>query len=275
MANASGGQTFKQQELTGWEAKANAYGDYAGKVTRQIVEPLLDAAAVKAKADVLDVACGPGYMAGAAAQRGANAVGIDFASSMVREAKKNFPRADFRLGDAEALPFEPDSFDAVVCAFGVGHLSAPDQALSEAIRVLRRGGRYAFSWWCAPETHEFFALVMRAVKAHGSLDVPLPPAPPMFRFSDPMECDRTLSRVGFADVQVHERALVHEFQSPEQVLDLIYKSSVRTAMMLELQSKEAVARIHEAIVSGARAYKREGNFRLHWPALVASGAKPS
>jgi SAM-dependent methyltransferase len=275
MTNASSGPTFKQQELAGWDAKANAYDDYAGKITTQIVEPLLDAAAVKAKTTLLDVACGPGYLAGAAAQRGANAVGVDFAPSMVREAKKNFPHAEFHQGDAEALRFESVSFDAVVCGFGVGHLPEPDKALSEAFRVLRPRGRYAFSWWCTSDKHEFFALVMEAVKAHGNLEVPLPPAPPMFRFSDPMECKRALSTIGFVDVQVHEHALVYEFQSPEQVLDLIYKSSVRTAMVLELQSKEALARINEAILTGAQAYKRKESFRIGWPAIVVSGTKPS
>ncbi len=272
---APSGPTFKQQELAGWDAKANAYGDYAGKITTQLVGPLLDAAAVKAKTTFLDIACGPGYLAGAAAERGANAVGVDFAPSMVTEAKKTFPRAEFRHGNAEALQFESDSFDAVVCGFGLGHLPEPDKALLEAFRVLRPGGRYAFSWWCTPEKHEFFALVMGAVKAHGNLEVPLPPAPPMFRFSDPMECRRALSSAGFVDVEVHEHGLAYEFQSPQQVLDLIYKSSVRTAMVLELQSKEALARIQEAILTGAQAYKRRTGFRIGWPAIVVSGRKPS
>lgn len=267
--------TFKQQELAGWDAKANAYDDYAGKITTQIVAPLLDAAAVKAKTALLDIACGPGYLAGAAAERGANAVGIDFAPSMVHEAKKNFSRAEFRYGDAEALQFESHSFDAVVCGFGLGHLPEPDKALLEAFRVLRPGGRYAFSWWCTPDKHEFFALVMGAVKAHGNLDVPLPPAPSMFRFSDPMECKRALSLAGFSDVEVQEHALQFELQSPQEALDLISKSSVRMAMVLELQTKEALARIHEAILLGAQAHKRKDGFRIGWPAIVASGTKPS
>jgi ubiquinone/menaquinone biosynthesis C-methylase UbiE len=269
----SGGPTFKEQELAGWDAKANAYDDYAGRITTQIVKPLLDAAGVKTKTALLDIACGPGYLAGAAAERGANAVGIDFAPSMVREARKNFPDAEFRYGDAEALQFESESFDAVVCGFGLGHLPEPDKALLEAFRVLRPGGRYAFSWWCTPDKHEFFALVMGAVKAHGTLEVPLPPAPSMFRFSDPIECKRALSSAGFSDVEVQEHALRFEPQSPQQGLDLISKSSVRMAMVLELQTKEALARIHEAILVGLQAYKRKSGFRIGWPALVVSGRK--
>jgi ubiquinone/menaquinone biosynthesis C-methylase UbiE len=194
--------TFKEQELAGWDAKAGAYDDYAGRITVQIVEPLLNAASVGPTVKLLDIACGPGYLAGAAAERGAEAIGIDFASSMVAEAQKNFPRARFRDGDAEALPFEPNSFDAAVCGFGIGHLPDADKALREAFRVLRPGGSYAFSWWCTPDKHEFFTLVMGAVKAHGTLDVALPEAPPMFRFSEAAECERALLNAGFSSVNV-------------------------------------------------------------------------
>src|SRR5918996_1766607 len=95
--------SFKEQERTGWDTKARAYNKLAGKVTVQAVEPLLDGARVTVGKVVLDVACGPGYVAGGAAARGAKAVGIDFAPSMVQEAAKNFPCAEVRAGDAEAL----------------------------------------------------------------------------------------------------------------------------------------------------------------------------
>ena len=270
-----GRHSFKEQELAGWDAKARAYDDYAGRITLQIVQPLLDAVSVVPGAQLLDIACGPGYLAGAAAERGAEVVGIDFAPSMVIEARRKFPRAKFREGDAEALPFDPECFDAAVCGFGIGHLPDPDKALREALRVLRPGGRYALSWWCTQDKHEFFALVMGAVKAHGTLDVPLPPAPSMFRFSERVECERSLTNAGFSAVHVKEYPLHFELKSAQEALDLITKSSVRMAMVLELQTKEALARIHRAILEDAQKYNRPEGFRIGWPALVASGRKPS
>jgi SAM-dependent methyltransferase len=212
------------------------------------------------------------YSAGAAAKRGVKAVGIDFAPSMVREARRNFPDARFEEGDAEALAFEAETFDAVVCGFGVGHLPDADKSLQEARRVLKRSGRYALSWWCTPDKHEFFTLVMGAVKKHGTFDVALPPAPPMYRFSEAAECARSLAQAGFGDVRVEEFPLVFEVEEPKQVLGLLSKSSVRMAKVLELQTQEALRRIQEEILQQTEHFKRGRLYRIGWPALVASGA---
>ena len=122
---------------------------------------------------VLDVATGPGYVAGAAAQRGATVVAVDFSSSMVAEARRRHPKIPFYEGDAEALSFPDRAFDAVVMNFGLLHLARPDAALSEACRVLKLGGRYAFTVWAKPEEAVGFGVVLGAMQTHGTMDVGL------------------------------------------------------------------------------------------------------
>jgi len=272
--DSSNAPTFKQQELSGWTAKAKNYNDYAGAITRNAVQPLLAAVGIEFGSRLLDVACGPGYVAGGAFEQGAKAIGMDFSPTMVSQATSNFPQCEFREGDAEALPFDSNTFDAVVCAFGLLHLTEPDKAIEEAFRVLRPGGRYAFTVWATLDRHEFFNLVLAAIKTHGTLDVPLPPAPPMFRFSDPKESERALSKAGFKSVQVTELPLVWETKSPGEALDLLYKSTVRTAMMLEMQSPDALERIHQAVLDQMLRLKTGEVMRLAWPAVMTVAEKP-
>lgn len=267
-------KTFKEMEHAGWTAKAPHYDGLIGRITRQCTEPLLDAARVGQGMAVLDIATGPGYGAGAAAARGARAVGIDFSETMVAEARKTFPGVTYEVGDGENLGFAANSFDAVICPFGLLHMPEPDRAISEAFRVLKPGGRYGFSVWTTRETHQFFALVLDAVEAHGDLSVPLPPAPSAFRFSDHDECKATLAAAGFADTAVTELPLVQTAESARDVLDLVYNSSVRTVAVLALQTEDVRARIHDAIHAAIETYRFGDHYRLIWPAVIASGRKP-
>lgn len=104
---------FNAFEAAGWEERALAYDRFFGSTTSQAVEPLLDAASVAAGTRVLDIATGPGYVAGQAARRGASVVGVDVAAAMVALARRLHPGLEFREADAHALPFEDASFDAV------------------------------------------------------------------------------------------------------------------------------------------------------------------
>lgn len=271
---APDGLSFKELERQGWGTKAEHYDLFAGRVTVEAVTPLLDAAGVRAGMRVLDVACGPGYVADGAATRGAHAIGIDFAANMVAEARRRFPRSEFREGDAENLAFDAASFDAVVCAFGILHFPDPERAIAEAYRVLRPDRRYAFTVWMGPDRHDFFAIVLKAIETHGNMKVSLPPAPPIFRFSDPAECRNALTRAGFVDTSVSELALDWRAPSVEAILDCIYKSSVRTSMVLERQAPDALDCIHRAIREDAERFAHDGAYKMAWPAVLAAARKP-
>src|SRR5262245_40288521 len=152
--------SFRQFEHRGWQKIPQQYHQAFGELTTQSIEPLLDAAAVKKGTKVLDIGTGPGYVAAAAAKRGATVIGIDFSATMIAEAQKRNPDVKFREGDAEQLPFDNDLFDAAVVNFGILHLARPDQALAEACRVLRPGGRFGFTVWAKPEEAAGFGIVL-------------------------------------------------------------------------------------------------------------------
>ena len=268
------GKTFTELEHAGWERAAEFYDGMAGRVTAGAAKPLLEATSVGPGTRVLEVCCGPGYGSAAALVRGAEAVGIDFSAAMVERAKRAVPGALFDEGDAEALPYLDASFDAVICPFGLLHLSAPEKAVAEAFRVLKPRGSYAFTVWCNLEKVEFFALVLGAVQEHGTLEVPLPEAPPIFRFSDPEECRRVLTETGFVEPEVAEVPLFFYPETPEDVLELTYKSAVRIPMVLGLQTDEARERIHAAILEGAMRFVKGDRMELAMPAVMASARRP-
>src|SRR5204862_6545516 len=156
---------FHDFERAGWERAAEFYGDAFGVVTVQTGVALLDACGVRSGSRVLDIACGPGFVAAAAAARGADVTGLDFSAAMIAEARQRHPSIAFRDGDAESLPFDAASFDAVVMNFGLLHLARPDTALREARRVLRPGGRYALTVWAPPDRAVGFGMVLKAIEA--------------------------------------------------------------------------------------------------------------
>ena len=276
MGEASGSATarFRDLERAGWTARASAYDAFIGAVTVGAVDALLEATGTGPGSDLLDVACGPGYGAGIAARRGATATGIDFAPTMVAEAQRRYPGVEFRDGDAERLDFPDASFDAVICAFELLHLAEPDRAVAEAYRVLRPGGRFAFTVWAPPERHDFFRLVLGAIQAHGKLDVDLPPAPPLFRFSDPEECQRTLSAAGFVEVDIREVPLHWHTVSPDAVIDMLEKSTVRSAMLFERQDPAAAERIRRSIIEATGRFACAGGYELAFPAVLAAARRP-
>lgn len=266
--------TFRDFERGGWEAIPASYDDGFASLTPQAAAPLLDAAGAESGTDVLDVATGPGYLAEAAAGRGARVVGVDFSAAMIERARLRHPGIDFQTGDAEALPFADGSFDAVVMSFGLLHLERPERALAESYRVLRSSGRLAFTVWAPPDEAVGFGIVLRAVAEHGTLDVPLPPGPPFFRFSEPEECIAALRTAGFAEASVTRVPQVWRLASPDALYEIMAHGTVRTAGLLGAQPGPARGMIRAAIRQEAAQYQNDGVVELPMPAVLASARKP-
>ena len=256
---------FREFEHAGWEKLPARYHDAFGALTSQCIEPLLDAVGADKK-KLLDVASGPGYVAAAAAARGCQVTGLDFASAMVAQARNRYPEIAFREGDAEELPFPDASFDAVTMNFGLLHLGRPERALSEAQRVLRPGGKFAFTVWARPEEARGFGIVLSAIQKHGNLNVPIPAGPPFFRFSDPEECRRALTQAGFGKSDVKTVPQTWRLGSGEQLWDFMLGSTVRTGALLRAQTPQALEAIRAEVIGSSEN-------ELPMPAVLASARK--
>ncbi len=110
------------------------------------VRVVMDAASLEPNQSVLDVACGTGVLACAAADRvesSGSVVGLDPNEEMLAVAHGKADTIEWRIGRAEAIPFPDESFDAVVSQFGLMFFDNPSGALREMMRVTRPGGHVA------------------------------------------------------------------------------------------------------------------------------------
>lgn len=206
-----------------WEsfkaAQREAWSHFAPMevVTTIPAAALVDYAQVRPGERVLDVACGTGVVALAAARVGAVVTALDLTPVLVERAAHNARVAGVTLdvveGDAEALPYEDASMDVVLSQFGHMFAPRPEVATAEMLRVLRPGGRVAFSTW-PPEmcVGQLFALGGRYAPAPPSGEAAPPPqevAAPPTEWGDPETIRRRLGSVppGVVDLEF-ERGLL-------------------------------------------------------------------
>jgi SAM-dependent methyltransferase len=270
-------EAFRDFERDAHDEIADGYRRFFTAVTDYAVEPLLDAASVRAGTRVLDVATGPGVVAFRATGRGASAViGVDLAPRMLELAAAQYPGVDFRLADAEDLPLADRSFDCVVSNFGIGHFPRPERALSEFVRVLTPGGTVAVSWWDLPARHRVNGIFFDAMKEAGAAPpVDLPTGPPMFRFSNDQELSRALRSTGFGEVTVRGFSFVHPLASPDELWNGILGGTVRTSIGIRRQPKEVQARIRSAFKRLVQEYAGHGGIKVPVAFKIGSGRKPS
>src|SRR5918998_678822 len=141
-------ETIKKTQRAGWQT-----GDYprVGNTLQIIAEMLVEAADVRAGQRVLDVACGQGNVAMAAARRFANASGGDYAANLIAQGRERAAAEplpiEFTEGDAERLPYPDASFDLTASTVGVMFAPNHQRAADELVRVTKPGGRIALANW--------------------------------------------------------------------------------------------------------------------------------
>jgi len=239
---------FKAAQRAGW-----AHFSPLQTFTAAAAVPLVAHAGIRSGQRVLDVACGTGVVAITAARAGASVVGLDLTPELIVTARENARLAACDIawheGDAEALPFEDASFDAVVSQFGHMFAPRPDVTVGEMLRVLKPGGTLAFSTW-PPELY-----VGRTFSLVGKYMPPPPPgAAPPVEWGDPLI---VRARLGTAvrDVVFDRAAMEVPALSPQHMRALTERTAGPILKLVEMlgakdpTALEAFRREYDALTS--------------------------
>jgi ubiquinone/menaquinone biosynthesis C-methylase UbiE len=207
-------EALKKRQQAAWSS-----GDYAvvGTTLQIVGESLCEALDLRPGAKVLDVAAGNGNATLAAARRWCEVTSTDYVPELLergreRAAAEHLP-VEFRVADAEALPFKDGQFDDVLSTFGVMFTPDQERSAAELLRVVRRGGKIGLANW-TPE-----GFIGQLFKTLGKHVAPAAGAksPALWGSAERLS---QLFDVEQASVSWVKRSFVFRYRSPEHFIDV-------------------------------------------------------
>jgi len=195
-----------------WRGAAPVWMKWYAKLSsqsRRATELLVSGAALSPGQHVLDLASGTGEPALSIAKvvgSSGRVVATDMVPEMLEGARENasalgLSNMEFKVADAESLPFGAGEFDRVTARFGVMFFPDIHKALSEVRRVLKPGGRISFVVWGPPEGNPLFSTMTGPFLKHVQMPTAPPDAPGVFRFADENKFAGVVSAAGFHSVK--------------------------------------------------------------------------
>ena len=260
------------EQLKGRQSVMWGVGGYEPivEITKEIHEELVAALEPRAGERWLDVATGTGAVALRAARAGADVTGVDLAPALIETARRNASAegldVTFDVGDAEALPYEDASFDAVSSAIGTQFAPDHEAVARELARVCRPGGRLGLGCWApAGGVADMFA-VMR----------PYQPPPPEgagtpFDWGRREHVERLLGRA--FDLELEERDTVLRALSGEEVWQLFATSYGPTRTLAESLDDERREALHRDFVELFERWRTDDGIAQPRPWLLVLGRR--
>jgi len=217
-----------------WDLVAEGYADVTMRLFAGYIEAALEIVGPGPADRILDVACGPGTLALAAAGRVAHVDALDFSENMVAMLRKGIEAAGVanvepRQGDGQDLPYADESFDAAFSMFSL--MFFPDRAkgYAEMHRTLKPGGRACVSSWAPVSSSPLMQLMFGALRAINP-DIPEPKTNDD-SLENPDLLSSELSGAGFGAVAVHRVARGAEFASAAEFWDQMVRGSAPVLVM--------------------------------------------
>jgi ubiquinone/menaquinone biosynthesis C-methylase UbiE len=207
---------------------------------------------------VLDVACGTGVLARAAlleAGLTGKVTGLDASEKMLESANKHSRKIEWRHGDAEALPFEENQFDRVMCQFSLMFIANRVSAIKEMLRVCKPDGLVVVAIWAPMEHSKAYCTLNRLVQKHAGAHAAFKLSSP-WKLGAPGVMDALLLSSGVNEYECHQRVGLVRFPSIESFIE----SHLRMVGEFHQFDKEAYRQLliaadsdlHEFLVPGGQ-----------------------
>jgi ubiquinone/menaquinone biosynthesis C-methylase UbiE len=243
-----------------------------------LFQPFADAIAERVGANdrmILETAAGTGIvtraLAAAAPQSAIVATDLNQAMLDVAAERTLSAQTRWQQADAQALPFAAESFDLVVCGFGVMFMPDKRAAFGEARRVLRPGGRFIFTVWDRIETNPLMHVAEETLAKLFSHDPPRFLSRTPCGYYDGARIERELREAGFTSVGVEEVRRDSDVPSAsEPAMGMCQGTPLRGE--IEARDPQGPARATEAVAAALRERFGNGPFRTPLQALLVTAA---
>lgn len=268
---------FENMEKDGWgnQATAKGYADGFAMATGAVAKKLADKVCAAKVSKILDLCCGHGVVTAELFARGASVTGLDFSQAMITLAKANVPEVEFVQGDAMEMDFPDHSFDAVTIGFGVPHFPDQERGLIEAARILKPGGRLAFSIWRGKGSMGSFGWLFDAVGRLGDPSITLPTGPDAHILVERGDAEPMMRKAGFVDIELTDLATQLSVPTPEALFDAFDQGAVRAASLLGQQSQARRNAIRldlaDRVLSEGKKY--EAGYLVPTPCVIVSAVR--
>ena len=249
-----------------------------------LTEALIRDASIGEGQTVLDVAGGAGEPSLTIAERVGSKGSVtctDAVAEMVAAAESEAQRRGltniaFRQCVADSLPFESNSFDAVVCRLGVMFFPDPLAALREMLRVAKPGGSLALAVWHKDELNPFTHVATDVMSRYIESPPADPDAPNAFRFAELGKLASILRLAGAGDVHEREFRLQIEAPiSPSEYWQLRAETSDTLRAKLAKLSADQVLRVQQEVREAVREFFPNGQMSFPAQMIIVTGKKPA
>lgn len=239
-------------EKSTWNRAAHSYDGDVARLTGHAVQLLLELADLTPGSRALEVGCGPGHICEMMARGGASVTGVDLAPEMIRVAAERLPDIEFKEANAEKLPFDDGTFDAVIVNFTIHHFAQPEIACAEIRRVLKPGGRLLFA---GPIEQFGFGAFIGGLMKHHTMDVL--PHGPIYLEATQADYEQLVETAGFDRHQVKVHQLPLHLEGLDALLRIGWEMCKLSGLPVEQQD-----RIRVAVVEAASPYANDRGYEF-------------